>query len=38
MVRALTVAPDGTWFASAGDDKAIRIWEAMAENEPVVIQ
>jgi WD40 repeat protein len=26
-VRALVVAPDGSWLASAGDDREIRIWD-----------
>ncbi|MBW5484826.1 hypothetical protein [Streptomyces bambusae] len=25
-MKALTVAPDGTWTASAGEDAALRVW------------
>jgi WD40 repeat protein len=28
MVRAVAIAPDGTWLASGGQDQTVRIWDS----------
>ncbi len=32
-VTAVTVAPDGSWLASGGDDRTVRIWDAATGQE-----
>ena len=37
-VRALAVAPDGTWLASASDDATVRIWDIDSECDVMSIR
>jgi WD40 repeat protein len=35
-VRAMAVAPDGSWLASGSDDGAVRIWDIAADREQAI--
>ena len=37
-VRAVAVAPDGTWLASGGWDQTVRIWEVATGRERAVLE
>ena len=37
-VHAVTVAPDGTWLASSGDDGSVRIWDPATGQQRAVLE
>jgi WD40 repeat protein len=36
-VTAVEIAPDGTWLATAGEDRTVRIWDAAAGEQRAVL-
>jgi WD40 repeat protein len=38
LVRALAVAPDGTWLATGSDDRTVRIWDAATGEARAVLK
>ena len=38
MVRAMAIAPDGSWLASVGKDGTVRIWDPAADGISAVMR